>query len=548
MKLHHIHRYISKQRGVCLLLLVLLILSTIGGSLFSLVLSSLVDCAGKSTQELLRMLLGGVIFVTATVALELSYRYIKIKLLTEARYRLKQDLFASIMNRSVSAFDAANSAEYINELGNNVNLLESVYFANLISLLENLAGFIAAAVICILIQPVMLALMILLALAARAVSRLTSGPLEKSMNRQVERNDAYTTEIKDDFGAFRLIRSYGALPFILQKHRKRNLDAENAKRQNANCRMLCSGAGELTGLLSTVLVMGLAAYFSLQGMFSAGLVIAFGHLIGHIVSPVTQLPSIIANFYASKPLLERFSALLAEKGADGSKELSDFRQSVSLDNLSFGYGDGNKILRDLSFRFKAGRHYLVTGRSGSGKSTLLSLLSGFYPNYDGSILIDGTELRELKRTSLSSLVGTVSQDTFLFQDTIRNNISLYDERYEISEIEEALEQAGLQPLIDSLPEGIYTVVDENGKNFSGGERQRLSLARALLRKSKILLLDEFTANLDQATAEKLEEELLQRTDCLTITVTHHLRPDSMNRYDGHLILGRQTADPEAAGC
>lgn len=544
MKMNPIHRYLSRQKGICLLLFVLLVSSTVCGNLFGLVMSSLVDSAGKSVEELSRILLGSVVFVIVTIFLELSYSYFKAKLLAGARYRLKRDLFSSIMNRSVSYFDTSNSAEYINELGNNVNLLESVYFGSLIALPECLVGFVATVVICILIQPIMLVLMILLALAARAVSKLTSGPLEKSMNRQVERTEAYTAEIQDDFGAFRLIRSYGVLSFILQKHDKKNLDAETAKRQNANCRMLCSGAGELTGLLSTVLVMGLAAYFSLKGMFSAGLVIAFGHLIGHIVSPITRLPSIIADFHASKPLLKRFGALLDQKCEDGSKDVPVFQQAVCLENLSFGYEDGKKVLHNLFFRFEAGRHYLITGSSGSGKTTLLSLLSGYYPDYEGSIFIDGVELRQIKRASLSALVGTVSQDTFFFQDTIRNNITLYDEGYDTPEIEDALTQAGLKPLIDSLPEGLSTVISENGKNFSGGERQRLSLARALLRKSKILLLDEFTANLDKETAEKIEEELLQRRDCLTITVTHHLRPHSLPRYDGQLIIeGQSSAAP-----
>lgn len=530
--------YMTAQKETCLLLFILLILSSAGGSLFSLVMSSLVDCAGKSPEELCRTLIGSAVFIIVTVSLDLLYEYTKTRLLTDARYRLKRDLFAGIMRRSVSDFDTGSSAEYINELGNNVNLLESVYFGNLIRLLESLVSFCSAALICILIQPVMLVLMILLALAARAVSSLTSGPLEKSMKRQVEHTEAYTAEIKDDFGAFRVIRSYGVLPFILQKHDRRNRDAETARRQNSNCRTLCAEAGAFVGLLSTVLVMGFAAYFSLKGMFSAGLVIAFGHLIGHIVSPITQIPAIIADFRSSRPLLERFSLLLEQKDRDGSMDLPDFRQAISLENLSFRYGEDRSILNNLSFRFEAGRHYLVTGSSGSGKTTLLSLLAGYYPDYDGSIFIDGVELRQIRRDSLCALIGIVSQDTFLFQDTIRNNISLYDESYETAEIEDAIEQAGLKKLIDSLPEGLSTVIGESGKNFSGGERQRLSLARALLRKSRILLLDEFTANLDAETAIKIEEALLERTDCMTITVTHHLRPGTLSRYDGRLSMER----------
>ena len=354
------------------------------------------------------------------------------------------------------------------------------------------------------------------------------------------------------------------------------------------------------GLLSTVLVMAMASYFSLKGMFSVGMVIAFGHLIGQIISPIESMPSIVANFRASRPLEKRFRHLLEEnittrnllprtdKNASKEKGLSKekarptkeepsrenalsrrkahdtkdadipkangFREEIILDKLSFRYGENineedtigqnpprqetfsREVLRNLSFRFRTGKHYAVIGKSGCGKSTLLSLLLGYYPNYSGSIRYDGVELRELTREYLGNTVAYVSQDTFLFQDTIQNNITLYHEEYTPQEIEAALEQAGLKELVDSLPEGLSAMVEENGKNFSGGEKQRLSLARALLRKSRVLLLDEFTANLDKETAEKIEEQVMGLKDCLIITVTHRLTPDMLSRYDGILDL------------
>lgn len=618
------YRYLLRKKGYCVLFAALLVANCVAGPLFSLVMSALVDCAGKNAEVLFRTLLGGIGYAVIYNLVALSYRCMKTWILTDARYFLKRDIFAALMNRSVADFDAGSSAEYMNELSNNLNQFENVYWGNHLHLFECLMSFIAAAAICISLQPLLLVLMLFLALLSMGVTRLTTSPLEKSMENFAKSAEAYTGEIRDDFAGFRLIRSYGILPLILRKHDNKNRAMETANRQNINCRMVCAYAGNFVGLLSTVLVMAMASYFSLKGMFSAGMVIAFGHLIGQIISPIESMPSIVANFRASRPLEKRFRHLLGEnitsrnlltqtdkndsmeKGLSREKarptkeELSrenalsrrkahatkdadipkanGFREEIILDKLSFRYGENinvghpmgqnhpmgqrhpmekdpsmeenrsmentppmqetfsREVLRNLSFRFRAGKHYAVIGKSGCGKSTLLSLLLGYYPNYSGSIRYDGVELRELTREYLGNTVAYVSQDTFLFQDTIQNNITLYHEEYTPQEIEAALEQAGLKELVDSLPEGLSAMVEENGKNFSGGEKQRLSLARALLRKSRVLLLDEFTANLDKETAEKIEAQVMGLKDCLIITVTHRLTPDMLSRYDGILDL------------
>lgn len=561
------YRYLLRKKGYCVLFAALLVANCVAGPLFSLVMSALVDCAGKNAEVLFRTLLGGIGYAVIYNLVALSYRCMKTWILTDARYFLKRDIFAALMNRSVADFDAGSSAEYMNELSNNLNQFENVYWGNHLHLFECLMSFIAAAAICISLQPLLLVLMLFLALLSMGVTRLTTSPLEKSMENFAKSAEAYTGEIRDDFAGFRLIRSYGILPLILRKHDNKNRAMETANRQNINCRMVCAYAGNFVGLLSTVLVMAMASYFSLKGMFSAGMVIAFGHLIGQIISPIESMPSIVANFRASRPLEKRFRHLLGEnittrnlltqtlstKDADIPKA-NGFREEIILDKLSFRYGENineedtmeqntprqetfsREVLRNLSFRFRTGKHYAVIGKSGCGKSTLLSLLLGYYPNYSGSIRYDGVELRELTREYLGNTVAYVSQDTFLFQDTIQNNITLYHEEYTPQEIEAALEQAGLKELVDSLPEGLSAMVEENGKNFSGGEKQRLSLARALLRKSRVLLLDEFTANLDKETAEKIEEQVMGLKDCLIITVTHRLTPDMLSRYDGILDL------------
>lgn len=530
------YRYMMKKKLLCVAGVAMLVLSCTTGSLFALVMSALIDCVGKGKEELLATLCGSVLYVTVNILLQIIYRYMKAAVLAEARFTLKSDLFAGIMNRGIMEFDSRNSGEYGNELSNNMNLFETVYFNNITGALECLISFVSAAAICVVVEPVMLALMIVLAFLTMGVTRLTTEPLKRSAARFADRSGEYMAEIQDDFGGFRLIRSAGILDRILVKHDGVNGKMETAKRKNTECQALCSCAGQAVGLLSTVLVMALAAWFALEGMFSAGMVIAFGHLIGNIVSPITRIPAIIANFGASRPIQERFQAILAIKPEEGTEEIPGLEEGITAEGLSFCYPGGKEVFRDLSFRFRAGGHYAVVGKSGSGKSTLLSLLEGDFLDYSGSIRLDDRELRNLKKDCLRKLMGMVSQDTFLFQDTIWNNITLYREGYSAAEVERALEQAGLKALVDSLPEGTATMVSENGKNFSGGERQRFSLARVLLQGKKILLLDEFTAHLDGQTAREIEGRLLAGKDCTVITVTHRLEPELLGQYDQVLAL------------
>lgn len=531
------YHYMTKKKGSFALLMILLVAEGVAGVFFSLVMSSLVDSVGKSGRDLLMALAGGVAYTVIYILLMMGYHCHKASLIADARCRLKGDIFSGIMGRSVADFDTGNSGEYINGLSNNLNLFEGVCFENIIGVLECVVSFGAAAAICIAVQPLMLVLMLALAFVTLGTTKLTAGSLEKSTERFARSAEEYMAEIKDDFGGFRLVRSFGIIKSILEKHGQKNRQMEDAKRENESRRIVCICIGQFVGLLSTVLVMAAAAYLCLQGMCSVGMVIGFGHLIGKVVAPVTAVPSIVANFRAARPLQRRFEALIARDGEAGREAAPEHVDGVALEEVSFGYQEGQEVLHGLSFRFDMGKHYAVVGSSGSGKTTLMSLLAGYYPAYSGEIRFGGTRLRDMGEGGRSALIGVVSQDAFLFNDTVENNITLYRE-YAPQEIRRAVEEAGLSGFVASLPEGLQTKVDENGKNLSGGEKQRVSLARAILQKSRILLLDEFTANLDEQTAGEIEQRLLSREDCLIIAVTHRLKPETLRRYDDILVLAQ----------
>ena len=182
-----------------------------------------------------------------------------------------------------------------------------------------------------------------------------------------------------------------------------------------------------------------------------------------------------------------------------------------------------------------GEKVAIVGRSGSGKSTLLRLILRYYDNYNGEILIDGMNSEDIKLSSIYKMMSIIQQNVFMFDDNIGSNIALYGD-YSDEEIDKAILNSGLKSLIDSLPNGKNSSVGENGSNLSGGEKQRVSIARALIKNTPIILLDEATASLDAETSYEIENSLLNIEGLTSFVVTHKLNPELLKKYDKIVVL------------
>jgi ATP-binding cassette subfamily C protein len=202
---------------------------------------------------------------------------------------------------------------------------------------------------------------------------------------------------------------------------------------------------------------------------------------------------------------------------------------IKLNDVSMSLGE-KTVLNHVSLTFEKGKKYLVTGESGAGKSTLLHVICGLYDEYQGELTIGGCNLKAAPKGALNRLVSLASQEVFLFNDTIRNNITLF-EQYSDESIQTVLRQCGLEELIGRLSDGLDTVISENGSNFSGGEKQRINLARALIRDCEILLLDEVSANLDPETTDFIERTVLGLDGKTVISVSHKMPEKLAALYD-----------------
>lgn len=220
-------------------------------------------------------------------------------------------------------------------------------------------------------------------------------------------------------------------------------------------------------------------------------------------------------------------------GHSGKKVDPELKEGIAFQNLGFGYEPDKPVLKDVSLRLEPGKAYAVVGASGSGKSTLLRLLMGAYDQYEGSLTIDGQELRESDPDSLYDLMSLVGQEVFIFDNTIRDNITMFGS-FPPEKVDEAARQAGLDKVMRDRGEDYRC--GENGVNLSGGERQRIAIARALLRGSTVLLADEATAALDAETAKTVTDSILNLNGLTRVVVTHRLEPSALSRYDQIIVM------------
>ncbi len=198
------------------------------------------------------------------------------------------------------------------------------------------------------------------------------------------------------------------------------------------------------------------------------------------------------------------------------------------------------IFADVNLRMESGKKYLVTGESGSGKSSLIKILLNIYTDYTGNVLLAGKNYRELAKDSWYQYISVVGQDSFVFQDTVYRNITLFD-TYPEEEVQRVVKLCCLEEFVKHHEEGLEYRIEENGRNISGGERQRICLARALIRRPKILILDEATSALNQEMAHQIEANVLSLEDTMVLAVSHRVFEDLKNQYDAEIHFDGQTA-------
>lgn len=534
--------YIRKHRRSYISLLLLLfveIMLTIG---FSWFFGSITDAAIHSNISRMKWL---VPLGIALVLLSITSTYLNTLWETIATNAVKRDfsehLFKHILQLPGKQVDRIHSGDLLAHFTNDIHNLDGIIGSSLINLIK--LPFIYGAVLIYLLHiNWKLALICACVAPVAMVSGVIFGILLRNNNRRIQNLVVqFNVLLNETFQGFFVIRSFLMEKAVFTKYAIKNKKLYALELNNARLRGWFYVGSQAAASITFLVSLCLGSYYISMGLLSVGALLTFINLVNHLVYPLTEFAGQWAGLQKSMSAMERIFKVLEIKAESddfpAAMKVEPFVSSIAFHDITFQYEGQATLFEHLNLHIPAGKIVAIVGLSGAGKTTLFNLLQGFYKPQAGEISINGRQISCLSLSERRSLFAHVSQETMLFSGTIRDNLLVARPDITDRQMIEATKMAGIHAYISSLPQGYDTEIGENGMKFSGGQRQRLAIARAILKDAPILLLDEGTSALDSETEyhvkAALDRLMHNRT---TLIITHRLA--SIHKADYIIVMDK----------
>ena len=514
------------------LALIATVIMSFANLVISWLLQQVVDCAtGNANAYSFKTLLIILLVLIGVMGIFSVLLYFsKPAFISKAMKQYKDTALDKISEKGISAFRQENTSLYTSALSNDAASIEKSYLDSSFDLIMHLILFAGAFAMMLWYSPLLTLVTIGFTILPVIASLLTGNRVAVAEKELSDKNESYMSMLKDCLTGFSVIKSFKAEKRIVALLSESNSRCAAARCRRGKIAVVLETIGVGAGFITQFGVFFFSAYLALSGKgITAGVIILFVQLINFVISPIASVPKILSERKAAKALITKLADAVSDNvREDGDCAVSKLRKGIEVKNVTFGYDEEKTVLHNVSTSFEAGKSYALVGASGSGKSTLLNLLMASYGGFKGDILYDGVAVGDISSESLYGLVSVVEQNVFIFNASIRDNITMFSDFTE-AEVDRAIELSGLAPLI--AQKGEDYLCGENGSGLSGGEKQRVSIARSLLRKTSVFFADEATAALDKATAYQVSDAILNLSGVTRITVTHALDEGLLGRYD-----------------
>lgn len=443
------------------------------------------------------------------------FRYLGLFFLSPIRNgiiaRMRNDFYHHITILPISYFNSSRRGDIISRLSNDLQDIEWSVVCTLQSLVKDPINIIVFAATLIFVSPkLFLYFLLILPVAVFLIAQIGKSLKRNSVKGQVKLGNVFSV-LEESLNGISVIKSFDKEEAQLRHFKDINANYAKTMVKVALRRELSSPLSEVLGTIGLVSILIIGGNLVLQGQLQASLfiffVIIFARLIPPVQAVVKAYNSLVKGSASAARIFEVIDADEKIYESDNPKRLSQFSQSIEYHDVSFSYNDEEQVLKNISLTIRHGESVAIVGPSGAGKSTIADLLPRFYDCTEGTISVDGIPIKELRIDDLRGLIGIVSQQCVLFNDTVANNIAFGHTDVSIDAIREAARIAHADEFIEQLPEGYNTLIGDRGLNLSGGQRQRLSIARAVLKNAPILILDEATSALDTESEKAVQQAL-----------------------------------------
>lgn len=456
-------------------------------------------------------------------------------------YNVREEIFTHLEYQDIAYVNNVPTGSLVTRVTNDTNTLNEMFTSVIVNVVKNVL-MLVAIIIAMMILNFKLTLLILVVMPfiviASFVFRHYSRRQYRITRSYLSRVNAF---IAENLSGMKIIQVFNQ-----EEEKFKEFDEKNTKLKKAYFKQIkIFGIYRPTMyflfMVTTIIVLYFGGLNVIEGTMTIGFLIAFQNYIGRFFEPIQQLAeqfNILQSAFASS---ERIFGILDShntvKDADNAVDLADVRGEIEFKNVSFAYVDEDWILKDVSFKVNAKESVAFVGATGAGKTTILSLISRNYDIQKGQILLDGIDIKTIKKSSLRSFIGQMLQDVFMFSGTIESNIKLRDYYISDEDMVQACEYVNANHFIEKLPKKYKEEVRERGNNFSTGQRQLLSFARTIVHKPKIMILDEATSNIDTETEQLIQESLTKMMSIGTMLIVAH-RLSTIQHVDKIIVLSK----------